>query len=302
MTANALDPDAGGIDADSIPAEQIADHPEWMQQTLADEPEHESPEHNHHRSIWISDVHLGTKGAKADFLCDFLKYNTCDTLYLVGDIIDGWHMKGKTYWPQAHVNVIRRILTRAKRGAKVVYVTGNHDEFLRGYSGMSFGNIHLVDEYVHEAPNQDRYWVIHGDAFDSVVCSQKWLAFIGDWAYENLLKLNTLLNRIRNLLGMEYWSLSAYLKYKVKKAVAFIDDFETTLVHECRKRGYRGVICGHIHHPEVRMIEDITYGNSGDWVESCSALVEDYQGQLAVKRWLPSRQGNASQTDEAVAA
>lgn len=261
------------------------DHPQWMAETLSEDPHPECPSRRHYRSIWISDVHLGTKGSKADLLCDFLKYNDCENLYLVGDIVDGWQMKKRAYWPQAHVNVIRRVLTRAKRGANVVYVTGNHDEFLRRYSGMSFGNVHLVDEHVHVSPNGDKYWVIHGDAFDGVVCNQRWLAMLGDWAYETLLKVNVLLNRARSLLGMDYWSLSAYLKYKVKQAVTFIGDYEKTLARECRKRGYQGVICGHIHHPEVSMIEDIRYGNSGDWVESCSALVEHADGTLEVVRW-----------------
>lgn len=171
------------------------------------------------RTIWISDVHLGTRGCQADLLADFLKHNDCDRLYLVGDIIDGWQMKKKAWFPQAHINVIRRILTRSKRGTDVVYVTGNHDEFLRRYSGMSFGNIHLVDEAIHEAPDGRKYWVIHGDAFDNIVCNQRWLAIIGDFAYESLLRVNNILNRIRHAFGMEYWSLSAYLKYKVKQAV-----------------------------------------------------------------------------------
>lgn len=263
-------------------------HPEWMQQTLDDSPHPDNTKCQKHRSIWISDVHLGTKGAKAEYLSDFLKHNDCETLYLVGDIIDGWRMKRKAYWPQAHINVIRRILTRSKRGTKVVYVTGNHDDFLRRYSGMTFGNIHLVDEYVHETPDGEKYWVIHGDAFDGVVCNQKWLAMVGDWAYETVLKLNVLFNRARHALGMDYWSLSAYLKYKVKKAVNFISDFEKTLADECEKRGMQGVICGHIHHPEVSRIGDIQYGNSGDWVESCSALVESFDGSLNIVRWTES--------------
>ncbi len=260
-------------------------HPEWMQQTLEDSLLSDNSQCQKYRSIWISDVHLGTRGSKAEYLSDFLKHNDCDTLYLVGDIIDGWRMKRKAYWPQAHVNVIRRILTRSKRGTKVVYVTGNHDDFLRRYSGMTFGNIHLVDEFVHETPDGDKYWVIHGDAFDGIVCNQKWLAMVGDWAYETVLKLNILFNRARHALGLDYWSLSAYLKYKVKKAVNFISDFEKTLADECNKRGMQGVICGHIHHPEVTKIGEIQYGNSGDWVESCSALVENFDGSLAIVRW-----------------
>jgi UDP-2,3-diacylglucosamine pyrophosphatase LpxH len=263
--------------------------PLWMEEMGTEEPHPKSPERRHYRTIWVSDVHLGTRGCKAELLLDFLKHNHSDTLYLVGDIIDGWRMKSRLYWPQSHVNVIRRVLKRAKQGTKIIYVTGNHDEFLRGYSGMSFGNIHLVDEHVHVGPNAQRYWVIHGDAFDRIVMDQKWLALLGDLAYETLLKLNVLMNRMRALFGMEYWSLSAYLKYRVKQAVNFIGNYEKTLARECRKRGYQGVICGHIHHPEVRMIEDIQYGNSGDWVESCSALVEDQDGRLEVVYWKPAQ-------------
>ncbi|MGD2119178.1 MAG: UDP-2,3-diacylglucosamine diphosphatase [Chromatiales bacterium] len=266
------------LEGDALP------HPQWMQETVDERPAPDR-EPRKHRSIWISDVHLGTRGSKAEFLCDFLKHNDCDTLYLVGDIIDGWRMKNRTYWPQAHINVIRRILTRSKRGTHVVYVTGNHDEFLRRYSGMSFGNIHLVDETVHTTADGRKLWVVHGDAFDSIVCNQKWLALVGDWAYESMLRFNVLFNRARQMLGMEYWSLSAYLKYKVKKAVNFISDYEKTLAHECEKRGLHGVVCGHIHHPEVTMIGEVQYANSGDWVESCSAVVEDRQGQLEVIYW-----------------
>ncbi len=259
--------------------------PEWMSDPACEDPPIHCTERNHHRSIWISDVHLGTSGAKAEQLCDFLKYNTCETLYLVGDIIDGWRMKNRAYWPQQHINVVRRILTRSKRGTKIVYITGNHDEFLRRYSGMSFGNIHLVDEYIHHSPNGKQYWVVHGDAFDAVVFNKKWLAMIGDVAYDSLFKINTWFNHARRALGMRQWSLSAYLKNKVRNAFSIISNYETTLADECKKRELDGVICGHIHHPEVKEINDIQYANCGDWVESCSALVEDKQGHLQIVQW-----------------
>jgi len=259
--------------------------PEWMNEPGCEEPPQHSPDRRHHNSIWISDVHLGTSTAKAEQLCDFLKYNTCDTLYLVGDIIDGWRMKKRAFWPQQHVNVIRRILTRAKRGTKIVYITGNHDEFLRRYSGMSFGNIHLVDEHIHQSPNGKKYWVVHGDAYDAVVFNKQWLAVIGDVAYDLMLKINVWFNRTRNALGMRHWSLSAYLKNKVRNAFSIIDNYETTLANECKKRELDGVICGHIHHPSVREINGIEYANCGDWVESCSALVEDQHGQFEIVRW-----------------
>jgi len=272
------------MDVAALISGQQSSQPDWMSEEITDDTPTLS-ERRKHRSIWISDTHLGTRGSKADFLCDFLKHNDCETLYLVGDIIDGWKMQKRTYWPQEHSNVIRRILTRAKRGTNVVYVTGNHDDFLRRYSGMSFGNIHLVDEAIHTTADGRQLWVVHGDAFDSIVCNQKWLALAGDWAYESMLRFNVIFNRARHLLGLDYWSLSAYLKYKVKKAVSFISDYEKTLAHECQKRDMQGVVCGHIHHPEVSMIGDIQYANSGDWVESCSALVEDQQGQLEIIYW-----------------
>jgi UDP-2,3-diacylglucosamine pyrophosphatase LpxH len=270
--------------ANTLLGGQEIPQPQWMQEEAAeDRPTTGEP--RKHRSIWISDIHLGTRGSKADFLCDFLKHNDCETLYLVGDIIDGWRMKKRTYWPQAHINVIRRILTRSKRGTNVIYVTGNHDEFLRRYSGMSFGNIHLVDEAIHTTADGRDLWVVHGDAFDSIVCNQQWLALVGDWAYEMMLRFNVVFNRIRQLLGLDYWSLSAYLKYRVKQAVSFISNYEKTLANECKKRGLQGVVCGHIHHPQVETIDDIQYANCGDWVESCSALIEDQQGQLEVIHW-----------------
>jgi len=265
-----------------------------MSEPGCEEPPLHSKARNHHRSIWISDVHLGTSGAKADRLCDFLKYNSCDTLYLVGDIIDGWRMKKRAYWPQQHINVIRRILTRSKRGTKIIYITGNHDEFLRRYSGMSFGNIHLVDEWIHKSPTGKKYWVVHGDGYDAVVFNKKWLVVIGDAAYDSLLKLNVWFNRARNALGMRQWSLSSYVKNKVRNAFSIINNYETTLADECVKRKLDGVMCGHIHHPEVKQINGIQYANCGDWVESCSAIVEDKQGAITLVKWPDSSHDNVS--------
>lgn len=266
--------------------------PEWMSDPACEEPHPHCTDRIHHRSIWISDVHLGTSGAKAEMLCDFLKYNSCDTLYLVGDIIDGWSMKKRAYWPQQHVNVIRRMLTRSKKGTKIVYITGNHDEFLRRYSGMSFGNIHLVDEYIHHSPNGKKYWIVHGDAFDAVVFNKKWLVVIGDLAYDTMLKVNIWFNRARSALGMEQCSLATYLKNKVRTAFSIISNYEATLVKECKKRGLQGVICGHIHHPVLKEIDDIQYGNCGDWIESCSAMVENKQGHLEIIQWRKSIQSS----------
>lgn len=259
--------------------------PEWMEDSIPDEPTTRCPKPNHHRSIWISDVHLGTSAAKAEQLSDFLKFNRCDTLYLLGDIFDGWRMKKRVYWPQAHINVIRRILTASKRGTKVVYITGNHDEFLRRYSGMSFGNIHLVDEFVHQSPSGKRFWLVHGDAYDAVVFNKKWLVMIGDFAYDFLLKINPLLNRARAFLGMPQWSLSSYLKNRLRNAFSIINNYEKILSNECKKRNLDGVICGHIHHAELKQIDGVDYANCGDWVESCSALTEGFDGEIQIVHW-----------------
>lgn len=242
------------------------------------------------RTIWISDVHLGSKGCKADYLIEFLKAHHCDTLYLVGDIIDGWRMKKGVYWPQAHSNVIRRILTLAKRGTKVVYITGNHDEFLRKYSNHEFGNIRLVNESLHETGTGKKLLVLHGDKFDVIVRYHKWIAVLGDVAYNILLVINRWYNRIRIKFGYGYWSLSGYLKHRVKTAVSFIGDYEQALANECRQRGLDGVVCGHIHHAEIRNIDGIEYHNCGDWVESCTALVENQFGSIELVSWIDELQ------------
>ncbi|AOE86458.1 UDP-2,3-diacylglucosamine diphosphatase [Pseudomonas sp. TCU-HL1] len=236
------------------------------------------------RTLWISDVHLGTRDCQAERLARFLKQYHADRIYLVGDIIDGWKLRGGIYWPQAHTNVIRRLLTMSKRGTEVIYVTGNHDEFLRRYSALMLGNIQLVDEEVHETADGRRLLVIHGDQFDVITRYHKWLAFLGDSAYEFTLTLNRWLNHWRERWGYGYWSLSAYLKHKVKSAVNFISDFEEAIAHECVKRGLDGVVCGHIHHAEIRRVGEVEYLNCGDWVESCTALIEHWDGSIELYR------------------
>lgn len=268
--------------------------PDWMQNIEADdlivaENNHQT---THYRSIFISDVHLGSKGAKADFLSDFLKYNQCEKLYLVGDIIDGWRLRKRIFWLQAHTNVIRRILTKAKRGTQVVFVTGNHDDFLRRYSGVDLGNIKLTDQAVHTCTNGERLLVVHGDKYDSVVQTQKWLAVLGDWGYETLVVFNRHFNRVRHYFGMGYWSLSAYVKHKVKSAVSFINAYEEAVVEDCTKKGFKGVVCGHIHHPEIREINGVDYYNCGDWVESCTAIVETQLGEMKLLQWVEINHDN----------
>ena len=241
-----------------------------------------------YRTIWISDVHLGTPGCKAEHLVDFLKHTECEHLYLVGDIIDGWKLRSAWYWPQEHTNVVRKVLTKAKRGTQIYYVTGNHDEFLRKFVGfgLAIGNIRIVNEHVHTAADGRRLLVTHGDAFDVITRYHRWIAHAGDLAYELTMHANHRLNQLRRVLGMRYWSLSAFAKKSVKNAVNIVSEFEQSVAHECRRRGLDGVVCGHIHHAEIRSIDGVQYHNSGDWVESCTALAEDFNGRIRVIRWV----------------
>ncbi|MAL77709.1 MAG: UDP-2,3-diacylglucosamine hydrolase [Sneathiella sp.] len=239
-----------------------------------------------YRSIWISDIHLGTPGCKASFLLDFLRCCKSDNLYLVGDIVDGWSLRQNWYWPQAHNDVIQKIMREARKGTRVIFIPGNHDEFARGYVDHDFGAIQVAHEYIHTTVDGRKFLVLHGDEFDVVVKYARWLAYLGDWSYGLCLKLNDVLNEFRLRFGYPYWSLSAYLKLKVKNAVKFIADFETALADVARERGVDGVICGHIHHPEIRDIDGILYCNDGDWVESCTALVEHFDGRLEIIHWM----------------
>ncbi|MGQ0701230.1 MAG: UDP-2,3-diacylglucosamine diphosphatase [Panacagrimonas sp.] len=241
-----------------------------------------------YRSIWISDVHLGTPGCKAEHLVDFLKHTECENLFLVGDIIDGWKLQGGWFWPQEHTNVVRKVLTKSKRGTKVFYITGNHDEFLRKFVGfgLAIGNIRVLNEHVHTTADGRRLLVTHGDAFDVITRYHRWIALIGDSAYEFTMQANHWFNQARRLLGMRYWSLSAFAKKSVKNAVNIVSEFEESVARECQRRGLDGVVCGHIHHAEIRDINGVQYLNSGDWVESCTALAEDFNGRIEIIRWV----------------
>jgi len=239
----------------------------------------------HFRSLFISDLHLGTKGAQADALLEFLKGHDADTIYLVGDIVDGWRLRSSWYWPQAHNDVVQKLLRKARKGTRIVYIPGNHDEFLREFCGIHFGDIEVCDSTVHEAADGRRYLVLHGDAFDMVVRHAKWLAFLGDWAYEIALALSTRVNIVRRRLGFTYWSLSAWAKARVKNAVNYIGSFEETLAAEAERHGVDGVICGHIHTAAIRDFGGFTYINTGDWVESCTAVVEHEDGRMELIDW-----------------
>ena len=241
-----------------------------------------------YRSIFVSDVHLGTKDCKAEQLNNFLKHNSCDTLYLVGDIIDAWKIQqNKWRWKQSHTNVVRRVLGHAKRGTRVVFIAGNHDEFLRPMIpyGFNFGLIEIHNQIEHIGADGKHYLVTHGDLFDGITRLAPWIAFLGDKAYDIVLTLNNKFNWIRRRMGFGYFSLSKYLKYKVKKAVDFVFKFEENLANYCKKRGFDGVICGHIHHAEIKEINGVAYMNDGDWVESCTALVEHWNGYWEIVTW-----------------
>lgn len=238
-----------------------------------------------YRSAWISDIHLGTPGCQAHALLDFLKAVECETLFLVGDIVDGWQLRRSWYWPQSHNDVVQKLLRKARKGTRVVFVPGNHDEFARRYVGHEFGGIEVVDDWIHVTADGRRLWVTHGDLFDGVVQCARWLAHVGDRMYGFTLRLNRHLNTMRARMGLPYWSLSRYLKQKVKRAVSYVGDFEAAVAREARRRGVQGVVCGHIHHAELREIDGIVYANDGDWVESLTALVEHADGRLEIVDW-----------------
>lgn len=239
----------------------------------------------HFRTIFISDIHLGTSGCQAKRLLEFLKATESDKLYLIGDIVDGWQLKRRWYWHQTHNDVVQLVLKKAKKGTKVIFVPGNHDESIRQFIGMDFGGIKIRDELVHKTADGRKLLVLHGDRFDGVIACAKWLAYVGDSLYTLILKFNQYYNSWRARVGLPYWSLSQYLKLKVKNAVSYITSFEQALADEARKKGLDGVICGHIHKPEIREIDGILYCNDGDWVESLSALIEEPTGQLRLVDW-----------------
>ncbi len=237
------------------------------------------------RTLFISDVHLGMRGCQADRLLDFMRHFDADTIYLVGDIVDGWSLRSSWYWPQAHNNVVQKFLRKARKGARIIYIPGNHDEFLRDYYGTHFGGVEVVEDAIHEAADGRRYLVAHGDLFDIVIRHARWLAYLGDKAYDWAILANAAFNTVRRSLGLQYWSLSQWAKYKVKNAVNFIGDFEKTLAAEASRRGLDGVVCGHIHHAAVHNDYGFTYVNCGDWVESCTAIGENFDGSFEIINW-----------------
>jgi len=238
-----------------------------------------------YRTIFISDLHLGTRNSQSDALLDFLKFTECETLYLVGDIIDNWALHRAWFWEQSHNDVIQKLLRKARKGTQLVYIPGNHDEQFRDFVGQAFGNVRVAMQDIHVTADGKRYLILHGDEFDGVVIYAKWLAHLGDRAYTLAITVNRHFNRLRRIFGLPYWSLSAFLKRKVKRAVEFVSHFETAVVREARQHDVHGVVCGHIHTAEMRQIDSIHYCNDGDWVESCTALVEHFDGRLELVAW-----------------
>lgn len=241
----------------------------------------------HHRTIWLSDVHLGTRGCNASGLLQFLHENDADTIFLVGDIIDGWRLRRRIFWPQEHNDIVQKLLRKARKGTRIVYIPGNHDEFLRAHTGESYGNIEIVEQSEHTTATGLRLLILHGDEFDGITTYHRWIAHVGDAGYNTMLWLNHWFNLFRRKFGFGHWSISNFCKRHVKQAVSFIGNFEATISHECRRRHFDGVVCGHIHHAEMRMINGILYCNTGDWVESGTALVESHDGTLSIIKVTP---------------
>lgn len=238
-----------------------------------------------YRTIWLSDIHLGSNGCQAEMLLDFLKEHESDTLILVGDIIDFWSLKRKPFWPESHNTVVQKVLKKARHDTRVIYIPGNHDEYLREYLDHTFGNIEMHREYIHTLADGRRILCVHGDDFDVITRYHRWVAKLGDVGYDFLMWANRQFNSLRARLGMGFWSLSAFIKHKVKQAVSFIGDYEESVVKAAEERGVDGILCGHIHHAEIKQMGDVLYLNTGDWVESCTAIVEHFDGTLELIRW-----------------
>jgi len=238
-----------------------------------------------YRTVFLSDVHLGTRGCQAGLLLDFLRHVDAERFYLVGDIVDCWRLKKGWYWPQTHNDVVQKLLRKARKGTEVIFIPGNHDEVVRDYVGTHFGGVVVRRRDIMEAADGRRFLILHGDEFDGVIQHAKWLAHLGDGAYTIALWLNIFFNTLRRRLGFGYWSLSAYLKLRLKNAVSYISNFEAIVAAEARRNHVDGVICGHIHHAQMRDIEGILYINDGDWVESCTAVVEHMDGTFEILNW-----------------
>ena len=238
------------------------------------------------RSIFLSDIHLGTRACQADRLIEFLRSYAADNLFLVGDIVDFWAMRRSIVWTPAQNTVVQKLLKRARHGERVVFIPGNHDEALRDYLGIAFGDIAVLGEQVHQLADGRRFLLLHGDEFDQIIRHQRWIAVLGDVMYDALVRVNAMLSLLRRRFGVRaYWSLAGYAKRRVKSALQFIFDFEASAVRAARQRGLDGIICGHIHSAAIRQVDGLTYVNRGDWVDSCTAIVEHFDGRLELIAW-----------------
>lgn len=250
-----------------------------------------------YRSVFISDVHLCSRDAQTETLHNFLDTIRCDYLYLVGDIIDVWALKKRWHWPKQYNEVIHKLLKRSRKGAKIIYVPGNHDEFFRDFLGVAFGDIEVVRDTIHETADGRRFLVTHGDQFDAAVRLHPWMAKLGDWAYRHLVTINRVVNFARHRMGLPYWSLSGAIKRRVKGAVTFLNNFESYVIKEAHRRQVDGVVCGHIHQPAMREVDGVTYCNTGDWIENCTALVEDEAGNMELLWWHEEMKGRVGRLD-----
>lgn len=252
------------------------------------------------RSLFLSDIHLGTKACQAEHLLAFLREHPAENVFLIGDIIDFWAMKRSLAWSPAHNTVVQKMLRRARHGERIIFIPGNHDEALRAHCGTVFGDIRVEHEWVHETADGKRLLLVHGDEFDQVTRHHKWVAVLGDMAYTLLVKINVWLSFARRCLGLSgYWSLAGYAKRKVKTALQFIFDFEENVTRAARARGLDGVVCGHIHWATIRQIDTLLYVNCGDWVDSCTGIVEHHDGRLELIHWA-SQAGRHSLTTELI--
>jgi UDP-2,3-diacylglucosamine pyrophosphatase LpxH len=238
-----------------------------------------------YRSIWISDVHLGTRHSQVGKLLDFLRETECEHLYLVGDFVDGWQLRRKWFWDEDYNVLIQKLLRKNRKQTQVTCITGNHDEFLEKFLGLDFGAVKLVERTIHQAADGKRYLVLHGHQFDGLTHFNRLLDRVGSALYDRILDLNIWVNRARRLFGFGYWSFASYIKLKAKSAMKYVNDYETALIQYAEKVGVDGIICGHIHRPEIRAVGPIQYLNCGDWVENCTALAEDFDGQIRLLRF-----------------
>ncbi len=238
-----------------------------------------------YRALFLSDLHLGTRASKPAAFLDFLHHHDAETIYLVGDIVDFWRLRHETIWPASHNQVVQTLLAKVRQGSRVVFIPGNHDEALRVYCGMNFAGIEIERDCIHTTAAGERLLIVHGDEFDVVESYPRLLRFFGDRAYEFVLWCDRPLNWTRRRFGLPFWSLSAYVKTRVKAAAAYIDEFEAALAGEATRRGFDGVVCGHVHQPADRQISGVRYLNCGDWVENCTAIAEDEEGGLSALRW-----------------